>query len=172
MNFVMTLGVVLAGFWFDAAAAQEGYFGHDHDRWHHGFYQTLERPDTKSPCCNVTDCRPTSGISHDASMAAASISPASSLSAASWGGERKQLAHILIDLIALEQLEQKRMRAAAEALSLSRNGAAAKTGRAGPRSDPLPIDPPSTSRRSPIMVRVRPLCGWFRAVSRSCQHGE
>ena len=47
MNFVMTLGVVLAGFWFDAAAAQEGYFGHDHDKWHHGFYQTLERPDTK-----------------------------------------------------------------------------------------------------------------------------
>ena len=42
MNFVMTLGVVLAGFWFDAAAAQEG-------------------PDTKGPCCNLTDCRPTSG---------------------------------------------------------------------------------------------------------------
>jgi len=61
MNFVMTLGVVLAGFWFDAAAAQEGYFGHDHDKWHHGFYQTLERPDTKSPCRNLTDCRPTSG---------------------------------------------------------------------------------------------------------------
>ena len=61
MNFVMMLGVVLAGFWFDAAVAQEGYFGHDHDKWHHGFYQTLERPDTKSPCCNLTDCRPTSG---------------------------------------------------------------------------------------------------------------
>jgi len=45
MNFVMTLGVVLAGFWFDAAMAQEGYFGHDHDKWHHGFYQTLERPE-------------------------------------------------------------------------------------------------------------------------------
>jgi len=28
MNFVMTLGVVLAVFWFDAAVAQEGYFGH------------------------------------------------------------------------------------------------------------------------------------------------
>jgi hypothetical protein len=61
MNFVMTLGVVLEVFWFDAAVAQEGYFGHDHDKWHHGFYQTLERPDTKSPCCNLTDCRPTSG---------------------------------------------------------------------------------------------------------------
>jgi hypothetical protein len=32
----------------------EGYFGHDHDKWHRGFYQTLERPDTKSPCCNLT----------------------------------------------------------------------------------------------------------------------
>src|SRR5262249_35073747 len=51
----------LAVFWFDAAMAQEGSFGHDHDKWHHGFYQTLERPDTKSPCCNLTDCRPTSG---------------------------------------------------------------------------------------------------------------
>src|SRR5262249_32714354 len=35
--------------------------GHDHGKWHRGFYQTLERPDTKSPCCNLTDCRPTSG---------------------------------------------------------------------------------------------------------------
>ena len=34
---------------------------HDHEKWHHGFYQTLERPDTKSPCCNFADCRPTSG---------------------------------------------------------------------------------------------------------------
>jgi hypothetical protein len=61
MSFVMRLGVVLAAFWCDAAVAQEGYFGHDHDKWHRGFYQTLERPDTKSPCCNLTDCRPTSG---------------------------------------------------------------------------------------------------------------
>jgi hypothetical protein len=61
MNSVMTLGVVLAVFRFDAAVAQEGYLGQDHDKWHHSFYQTLERPDTKSPCCNLTDCRPTSG---------------------------------------------------------------------------------------------------------------
>jgi hypothetical protein len=52
---------VLAVLWFDAAVAQEGYRGHDHDKWHRGFYQTLERPDTKGPCCNLTDCRPTSG---------------------------------------------------------------------------------------------------------------
>ena len=61
MGFVMKLGFVLAVLWFDAAVAQEGYLGHDHDKWHRGFYQTLERPDTKSPCCNLTDCRPTSG---------------------------------------------------------------------------------------------------------------
>jgi hypothetical protein len=61
MKFVMILGGVLAVFWFDAAVAQEGYLGHDHDKWHHGFYKTLERPDAKSPCCNLTDCRPTSG---------------------------------------------------------------------------------------------------------------
>jgi hypothetical protein len=61
MSLVMTLGVVLAVFCFDAAVGQEGYLGHDHDKWHRGFYQTLERPDTKSPCCNLTDCRPTSG---------------------------------------------------------------------------------------------------------------
>src|SRR5262249_47996723 len=35
MKFVMILGGVLAVFWFDAAVAQEGYFGHDHDKWHH-----------------------------------------------------------------------------------------------------------------------------------------
>ena len=61
MKFAMILGSVLAVFWFDAAVAQEGYLGQDHDKWHHSFYQTLERPDTKSPCCNLTDCRPTSG---------------------------------------------------------------------------------------------------------------
>jgi hypothetical protein len=61
MTFVTKLGVVLAVLGFDSAVAQEGYLGHDHDKWHHGFYRTLERPDTKMPCCNLTDCRPTSG---------------------------------------------------------------------------------------------------------------
>jgi hypothetical protein len=44
-----------------AAIAQEGYLGHDHDTWHRSFYQNLQRPDTGTPCCNLTDCRPTSG---------------------------------------------------------------------------------------------------------------
>jgi hypothetical protein len=41
--------------------AQEGYAGHGHDMWHHGFYNTLQRPDAKGSCCNLSDCRPTSG---------------------------------------------------------------------------------------------------------------
>jgi hypothetical protein len=61
MRFVVRPGIVLVVFWFNAAAAQEGYLGHDHDKWHRGFYQTLLRPDTKTPCCSLTDCRPTSG---------------------------------------------------------------------------------------------------------------
>jgi hypothetical protein len=61
MGFAVRLAVAFAVLCLDAAVAQEGYFGRDHEKWHHGFYQTLERPDTKSPCCNLTDCRPTSG---------------------------------------------------------------------------------------------------------------
>jgi len=61
MSFSMKLGLVLAVLSSPAAVAQEGYLGHDHNKWHQGFYRTLERPDTKTPCCNLTDCRPTSG---------------------------------------------------------------------------------------------------------------
>ena len=61
MGFVATVGIVLALLWSPAAMAQDGYFGYGHDAWHHGFYQTLQRPDTKGPCCSLTDCRPTSG---------------------------------------------------------------------------------------------------------------
>ena len=42
------------------AAAQEGYIGHDHDKWHESFYRTLKRPDGNGSCCNLSDCRPTS----------------------------------------------------------------------------------------------------------------
>src|SRR6516162_5343818 len=61
MSFSMKLGLVLAVLSSPAAVAQEGYLGHDHNKWHQCFYRTLERPDTKTPCCNLTDCRPTSG---------------------------------------------------------------------------------------------------------------
>ena len=61
MSFIVKLGLVLVLFQVPAAVAQEGDLGRGHDKWHHSFYQTLIRPDTKSSCCNFTDCRPTSG---------------------------------------------------------------------------------------------------------------
>jgi len=61
MRFLVTSSIFFVVSWFNAAAAQEGYLGHDHDKWHRNFYQMLQRPDTKTPCCNPTDCRPTSG---------------------------------------------------------------------------------------------------------------
>lgn len=61
MSFVAKLGVALAVLWCPAAMAQDGHFGQQHEKWHQSFYQTLVRPDTKTSCCNMTDCRPTSG---------------------------------------------------------------------------------------------------------------
>ena len=61
MHLVAKLSLLLALFWSVEAGAQDGYFSRGHEMWHHGFYQTLIRPDTKTPCCNLTDCRPTSG---------------------------------------------------------------------------------------------------------------
>jgi hypothetical protein len=43
------------------AVAQEGYIGHDHQKWHYDFYQHLVRPGTTISCCNFSDCRPTAG---------------------------------------------------------------------------------------------------------------
>lgn len=46
----------------DAAPAPfgpAGYHGVAHDRWHGEFYGRLLRNDTKTSCCNLTDCRPT-----------------------------------------------------------------------------------------------------------------
>jgi len=40
-------------------AAQQGDHGHGHDAWHAEFYSKLMRPDTKTSCCNLADCRPT-----------------------------------------------------------------------------------------------------------------
>jgi hypothetical protein len=41
------------------AAAQEGYYGVGHERWHKDFYLKLNRNDGKGTCCNLLDCRPT-----------------------------------------------------------------------------------------------------------------
>jgi hypothetical protein len=39
----------------------DGHLGQGHAAWHDAFYKKLIRPDTKTSCCNLTDCRPTSG---------------------------------------------------------------------------------------------------------------
>ena len=54
---LVVLGTVLS--FSVPAATQEGDHGHDHDRWHGEFYSKLLRPDTKTSCCNLADCRPT-----------------------------------------------------------------------------------------------------------------
>jgi len=41
------------------SAAEPGDHGQGHDAWHADFYSTLRRPDTKTSCCNLADCRPT-----------------------------------------------------------------------------------------------------------------
>jgi len=38
---------------------QDGHHGVGHDSWHESFYSTLVRKDTKTSCCNLSDCRPT-----------------------------------------------------------------------------------------------------------------
>jgi hypothetical protein len=35
-------------------AAQEGYIGHSHDKWHQGFYSTLNRPEQVPPPLKLT----------------------------------------------------------------------------------------------------------------------
>lgn len=42
-----------------ASVAQDGQHGHGHNQWHAEFYSKLMRPDTKTSCCNLADCRPT-----------------------------------------------------------------------------------------------------------------
>jgi hypothetical protein len=54
---LVVLGVVLS--FSVPAATQDGYHGRVHDRWHAEFYSKLMRPDTKTSCCNLADCRPT-----------------------------------------------------------------------------------------------------------------
>src|SRR5262249_8800146 len=47
------------------AHAQEGRLGHGHNKWHQGFYKTLQRPDGKGSRCSLTDRRPTPGRTVD-----------------------------------------------------------------------------------------------------------
>src|SRR5262245_33902983 len=42
-----------------AQGSQEGHYGLGHGTWHQSFYSKLIRKDTKTSCCDMTDCRPT-----------------------------------------------------------------------------------------------------------------
>jgi hypothetical protein len=44
-NYVTLLTSAVSVFLCVNAAAQEGYYGVDHDKWHHGFYSNLKRND-------------------------------------------------------------------------------------------------------------------------------
>jgi hypothetical protein len=56
--FSLSLGGAVSVLLFLSAAAQEGYHGVGHDKWHYGFYEHLLKKDGSS-CCNHADCRPT-----------------------------------------------------------------------------------------------------------------
>lgn len=65
MHVFIALVVMLGMAGAVTAQAQEGHLGHGHSHWHDAFYKKLIRPDTKTSCCNLTDCRPTSGRMFD-----------------------------------------------------------------------------------------------------------
>jgi hypothetical protein len=56
---ITLLGSAVSAFLCVSAAAQEGYYGVGHDKWHEGFYSKLRRNDGQGSCCNLMDCRPT-----------------------------------------------------------------------------------------------------------------
>src|SRR5215510_10925788 len=58
-EFITLLGSAVSVFLCVSAAAQEGYYGIGHDKWHRDFYSKLKRNDGRGSCCNLMDCRPT-----------------------------------------------------------------------------------------------------------------
>src|SRR5260370_11610823 len=58
-EFITLLGGAVSLFLCVSAAAQEGYYGVGHDKWHQGFYSTLKRNDGGGSCFNLMDFRPT-----------------------------------------------------------------------------------------------------------------
>jgi hypothetical protein len=58
-EFITLLGAAAFLFLCVNAAAQEGYYGIGHDKWHRDFYSKLKRNDGRGSCCNLMDCRPT-----------------------------------------------------------------------------------------------------------------
>ena len=57
-EFITLLGGAGSLLFCVSAAAQEGYYGVGHEKWHQGFYSKLRRNDG-GLCCNLMDCRPT-----------------------------------------------------------------------------------------------------------------
>ena len=58
-EFITLLGGALSVLLCASGAAQEGYYGAGHEKWHQDFYSKLKRNDGKGSCCNLMDCRPT-----------------------------------------------------------------------------------------------------------------
>jgi hypothetical protein len=58
-GFITLLGGAVSVLLCVSAAAQQGYCGVGHDKWHRDFYSKLKRNDGRGPCCNLMDCRPT-----------------------------------------------------------------------------------------------------------------
>jgi hypothetical protein len=58
-EFITLLGGALSVLLCVSGAAQEGYYGAGHEKWHQNFYSKLKRNDGKGSCCNLMDCRPT-----------------------------------------------------------------------------------------------------------------
>src|SRR5262245_44775113 len=56
---ITLLGGAVSVFLCVGAAAQEGYYGIGHDKWHRDFYSKLKRNDGRGSCCNLMDCRST-----------------------------------------------------------------------------------------------------------------
>jgi len=52
-EFIAALGSALSVFLCLGAAAQDGYHGVGHDKWHQDFYAALRRNDGGGPCCGM-----------------------------------------------------------------------------------------------------------------------
>src|SRR5262245_13207174 len=58
-EFITLLGGAVFVCPYVGAAAQEGYYGAGHGKWHKDCYSKLKRNDGQGWCCNLFDCRPT-----------------------------------------------------------------------------------------------------------------
>jgi hypothetical protein len=59
MRAILKLLILSLSFLSVPAVAAEGDHGEGHAALHGEFYSKLLRPDTKTSCCNLADCRPT-----------------------------------------------------------------------------------------------------------------